>query len=295
MKNLYKYFFFILILGLLSYPSLAQNTDNQQNSEEIEASNEDDVITEDEVIIEDEEFFDDMTDDEIEEYYNDRVASDPWTQNEDDAYLRENISRQNNADKTWKKLSRKLKYDQDKKKKTKRKKDKKDSLNNFTGEGWGEIIRWIFIVLGIIVVLGLIVYLAQGGNFRQGQKINVDISDEKLDWIEENLPEADVQSPLDAAIASKQYRKAIRLYFLLIVQKLTIAGEIDWQKEKTNRTYILETYNKDFHESFRTCVRIYERVWYGERTVNEDEFIKIEPIFKELANRFIIQNPTHAE
>ncbi len=289
MKNLSKYFFLFFLLGLLSYSSLAQNTDNQQDTEEIEATEEDAIN----VIIEDEESFEDMTVAEKEEYFRRHEAPETWTQNTDDDYLKENLARKDGAQKTWEKTRKKLKYKQDKKKKKKKK--TKDKLNKFTGEGWGEIIRWVLIVIGIIVLLGIIVYLAQGGSFRQGKKINVDISDEKLDWIEDNLPEADVQSPLDAAIASKQYRKAIRLYFLLIVQKMTVAGEIDWQKEKTNRTYILETYNKDYHDSFRTCVRIFERVWYGERAVNEDEFVKIEPIFKDLAHRFIIQNTEHAE
>ncbi len=283
MKNLPTYFFLLFLLGLLAPPMLAQNTDNEQDVE----------------VIEDEDFSDGMTDFEKKEYYETHEESAIWHQKNDDNYLKENLSRQDRANNTWEKTRKRLKYKQEQKKEEKdeeKKKDKKkDNINNFTGEGWGEVIKWIFIVLGIIVLLGLIVYLAQGGSFRQGKKINVDISDEKIDWIEENLPEADVQSPLEAAIQSKQYRKAIRLYFLLIVQKLTNAGEIDWQKEKTNRTYILETYNKDFHDNFRTCVRIYERVWYGERAVSEEEFIKIEPAFKDLAHRFVIKNSDHEE
>jgi len=284
-----KYIFLLLLLGLLSDSSLAQNTED--DTEVIEA------IEEDAEIDFDEDFIQDFFDAEEEEYNDTHEESTPWTPNTDDSYLKEKLSRQDAAKKTWEKNRRKLKYNQEKKKEKKKKKSNelKEPLNQFTGEGWGETIRWIFIVLGIILILGLIVYLAQGGSFRQGQKIHVDISDEKIDWIEENLPEADVQTPLDAAIASRQYRKAIRLYFLLIIQKLTVAGEIDWQKEKTNRTYILETYRKDFHDNFRTCVHIYERVWYGERTVNEEEFVKIEPVFKDLANRFIIQNREHAE
>ncbi len=278
MKKLPKYFFLWLLVGLLSYPTLAQNTDNEQDTEVLE---------------EEENFSQDIIDQLEQEYDEQHEESIPWTPNSQDDYLKENLSRKAGANQTWERTRKKLKYKQEKEKK--RKKKQKDSLNGFTGQGWGQALRWVFIVLGIIIILALIVYLAQGGNFRQGQKIHVDISDEKIDWIEENLPQADVQSPLDAAIASKQYRKAIRLYFLLIIQKLTLAEEIDWQKEKTNRTYILETYNKDFHNDFRTCVRIYERVWYGERSVNDDEFAKIEPVFKELAHRFIIQNTSHAE
>lgn len=289
MKNCLKYLLFLLMIGSLPYPLLAQNTDNVEAielfEEEVEDSGE---------IIEVEEFFQETTTEEY-NYHENHKKSIPWTGDSTDPYLKEKLDRQEGATQTWEKNRKKLSYNQEKKKTKKKKLNEKDTLNKFTGEGLDKILQWVLIVIGIIVILGLIIYLAQGGSFRQGQKIGVDISDEKLDWIEENLPEADVLSPLEAAIASHQHRKAIRLYFLLIVQKMTLAGEINWQKEKTNRAYILETYNKVFHDNFRSCVRIYERVWYGERSVNEEEFNKIEPIFKDLVNHFIIQTPSHAE
>ncbi len=223
--------------------------------------------------------------DDMEELFSDDDSSPedepiPWQQNPDDSYVKESIQRTEGAQDTWKKYHKKMHFSQEIKKK---KKKSKDELNQFTGKGMGEALKWILIVVGILLIIGFIVYLVQDGSFRQGKKIKVDISEEKLNWIEENLPEADVVSPLESAIDAQEYRKAIRLYFLLIVQRLSQAGAINWQKEKTNRTYILETYNKDFHQDFKTCVRIYERVWYGERTVSEEEFWKIEPIFKQLA------------
>lgn len=290
-------FIWLLFLLMAWTISFAQSTDIEESTAEDEEVSEDVEVSEDTEYNEDDHIFWDPVTDEEESYRANHDAPEPWKSKEKDSYLDENLTPQKGGQKTWEKNRRKLKFEQDKPKAKKKpkKKNKKDKLNDFSGEGLGELLRWGIIVLGIGAIIGLLVYLVQGGSFRQGQKIHVDISDEKLNWIEENLPEADVQSPLEAAIISKEYRKAIRLYFLLIVQKMTLTGEINWQKEKTNRTYILETYNKDFHASFRSCVRIYERVWYGERSVNEDEFLKIEPIFKDLANRFIIPSNTANE
>ncbi|HHB78274.1 MAG TPA: hypothetical protein ENK85_03450 [Saprospiraceae bacterium] len=265
-----------LFLGFVSFwgpDMLAQKTDDDVDTEIEEYQNEE------------EKPFDPLQYEE-ERYDETHDEPTPWEPNSQDSYFQEDLEKHPGAEDTWQKNSAHLKYNQETKPEEKKK--NKDKLNKFTGEGFGEVFRWILIVLGIILIFGLIIFLVQGGSFRQGSKIKVDISDEKLDWIEENLPEADVLSPLEAAIAAGEYRKAIRLYFLLIVQKLTLSEEINWQKEKTNRTYILETYQKDYHENFRSCVRIYERVWYGERGVNRDEFEKIEPVFKELANRFIV-------
>ncbi len=262
-----KPYIILLIISLLAFHSFAQ-------TEEIEA-------------IEELQYLDPIEQDEA-VYNREHPKPKKWDK-QNHAYLQEKITQKNGADALWQKEKKKFKFKQKEKETTKIIEQPDDYSNAFSGEGWGEGLRVFLLVIGAIFVIGLIIYLVQGGSFRQGKKISVDISDARLNWIEENLPEADVLTPLESAILAKEYRKAIRLYFLLIVQRLTQSGEINWQKEKTNRAYILETYNKNYHAPFKTCVRIYERVWYGERQVDETDFLKIEPTFKQLSEQLSTQ------
>ena len=55
-----------------------------------------------------------------------------------------------------------------------------------------------------------------------------------------------------------------------------------WEKEKTNFSYLIEMRNKPYSEEFETTVSVYEIVWYGERILTKEEYLSLEPRFKNL-------------
>ncbi len=99
---------------------------------------------------------------------------------------------------------------------------------------------------------------------------------------EELIKNEDLSTLIKNAIAQKNYRLAIRYYYLLVLQKLSNSEIIDWQQQKTNEDYIKEIESTILKEKFTSGTYLYDFVWYGNFELNENEFIKAENQFNEL-------------
>ena len=88
----------------------------------------------------------------------------------------------------------------------------------------------------------------------------------------EDIAEVDLAALLAAARAEGDWRAAVRLRYLVLLQALAAAGAIAWARDKTNRTYAAELRAWDAAHSgdgaalappFAEATRLFERVWYG--------------------------------
>ena len=116
------------------------------------------------------------------------------------------------------------------------------------------------------------------------------ISEVTLETIEENLHETKLNDFIHQAIEEGHYALAIRLYFLAILKELSLKRHIRWKKNKTNRAYLQELKNKPDYTDFRKTARIFERIWYGNRTISALEFQKIETPFASFLQRLQEKN-----
>ena len=147
-----------------------------------------------------------------------------------------------------------------------------ESKMNSPGNGlWGVLL----ILLLVIILVLVLVFL-----FLSKDK-DTAISKEKIDdLIPSEIPRSELERMLDQAIASKDYRKAIRIYFIFIIKDLSEKGWIVWHKRKTNMSYLREMKKKPFYKEFSKVVSFYEVVWYGKRVVSEEDYYAIEPTLK---------------
>jgi hypothetical protein len=89
----------------------------------------------------------------------------------------------------------------------------------------------------------------------------------------ENIEKLDIDAMLDKARAEKNYKTAVRLYYLRLLQGLAQRGMISWKKDKTNREYLGELLSRNFFfEEIRGLTLTYESVWYGDHTLRTDTF-----------------------
>lgn len=102
---------------------------------------------------------------------------------------------------------------------------------------------------------------------------------------EELIQRSDLQDLIDQALASGNYRLAVRFYYLLVLQKLSGKDLIDWQVQKTNHEYIFEIKDQELRGNFRKVTAIYDYIWYGNFEVDETAFAKAETSFKTINNK----------
>ncbi|MBB1149635.1 MULTISPECIES: hypothetical protein [unclassified Myroides] len=95
----------------------------------------------------------------------------------------------------------------------------------------------------------------------------------------EDFKSTDFEQLITDAIQQEQYRLAIRLYYLWLLQRLQVQEKITWAPEKTNADYMYEL--KDSHDKsqFSYLSYLYNTIWYGEYEINEEEFYKAKKSF----------------
>jgi hypothetical protein len=147
------------------------------------------------------------------------------------------------------------------------------------------IIPWL--VLGVL--LYFIVKFFVGVNYRKSIDDSASIPSIELSDDEELIQNKNLNELVRNAIEQKDYRLAIRFYYLLVLQKLTETELIVWQQEKTNEDFIREVSKFEIADDFTEFTRLYDFVWYGNFEIKENEFLKAETLFKGLTKNIIGQ------
>ncbi len=99
------------------------------------------------------------------------------------------------------------------------------------------------------------------------------------DYIED-IEEVDTEDGYAVALREADYRSAIRMHFLKILQLLTRKDIINWQPEKTNRDYTREILDAAKRTAFKNVARIYENVWYGNHSIDKSQFEELDFHFR---------------
>jgi hypothetical protein len=162
-----------------------------------------------------------------------------------------------------------------------REKKQTDTSPDFSA--WGNSLQNAGKVFLVIIGILLVYLFAKNTNFSRDKKVE-DFS-KILSEVEDNLPEADIETPLERAIKERNYKIATRLYYLLIIQKLAEKKEIVWSKEKTNREYTNELRRFFALADFRQVTLIYEKAWFGKELTTQDEFERFQPLFDSLIQK----------
>ena len=89
----------------------------------------------------------------------------------------------------------------------------------------------------------------------------------------------DYGARVSAAVERGRYREAVRLLYQKTLQHLERADAITWRPGKTNRTYVNEV-RSDLRPAFADLTRLFERVWYGGRTLDADDLEQLRSHFE---------------
>lgn len=179
----------------------------------------------------------------------------------------------------WKNLTKDLDYTESMKKK--KKEDRSFSLPDFNFNQ--DILKVVIVSLVILSLIFLLWKIFGNTKFLNNSKIkNGDFS--FLDEAEENLENSDLEGFLKDALAKKQYKIAVRIYYLMSIKELVSQNFIVWKKNKTNFEYLNEMRDKKEFEHFRSLTRAFEIVWYGDVEISENEYAVLSPSFGSFIN-----------
>ena len=90
---------------------------------------------------------------------------------------------------------------------------------------------------------------------------------------------------INDAIASGNFRLAVRLLYLQSLKKLSDKNLINWKIDKTNSDYLQEVLNNSWHSLFRQLTNKFEWVWYGEMNIGRQEFENLQAQFQQFNNQ----------
>ncbi|MGK0414700.1 MAG: hypothetical protein ACJA1B_002928 [Polaribacter sp.] len=130
-----------------------------------------------------------------------------------------------------------------------------------------------FLLGGFIIFIILKVLLGFDAQFWKPSKRSKKITD-TLIYENENLHELHLEGLLQQALENKNFRLAIRYYYLTSLKILSNKELISYHKDKTNSAYLLEIENTDIKNQFSYLSYVYAYVWYGEFTIDEASFIR---------------------
>lgn len=94
----------------------------------------------------------------------------------------------------------------------------------------------------------------------------------------------DIQQLIQNALGQKNYRLAVRYYYLYMLQLMTEKELITWELQKTNEDYTRELQKPELIQPFAASTRLYNYFWYGEFPIDESKFRKAETDFITLQN-----------
>ena len=140
---------------------------------------------------------------------------------------------------------------------------------------------------GVIIFLLVIYFIFKAVINKEGNWVFGKSSDKNIipvTDIETNIHATDFKQLIEVAENDKNYRLAIRYYYLWLLKGLTNAEIIDYDVEKTNSDYFNEIKSKPIQEEFSYTSYLYNYIWYGEFDVNEQQFNKAKTAFKKFLN-----------
>lgn len=95
----------------------------------------------------------------------------------------------------------------------------------------------------------------------------------------ENIHEISFDEEIERAIENHDFRLATRLLYLKTLKRLSDAGRIKWELDKTNSAYVGELRHPVQKKLFGVLTREFEYVWYGGFPVDL-------PVFERIRNSF---------
>jgi len=144
----------------------------------------------------------------------------------------------------------------------------------------------IFQIIGyaaVIIVIGFILYLILG-HIKLDPRLEKDEFEVVTVDDIEDIELIDAEQGLKDALSAGDYRLALGMHYVLILQRLAAEEAINWEPSKTNRDYIREMRKDPRGRQFAAVSRAYDLSLYGDREFGEEQYQALLPDLQLLAS-----------
>ena len=137
-------------------------------------------------------------------------------------------------------------------------------------------------IAGVLLFLSVVYFIVRAILNKEGQWVFGKSSDRSVisaKDIEGNIQAVDLKALIREAEKQKNFRLAIRYYYLLLLKNLSRQGLINYDVEKTNSDYYNEIVSSSLRSDFSYASYLYNYIWYGEFDVDLNQFEKAKHMF----------------
>lgn len=144
------------------------------------------------------------------------------------------------------------------------------------------IFNWSFIII-LIFAVGYLAYilLNEGSSALFSSRKNQNLPAHG-EITAENIQNTDIETLITNAESLKDYRLAIRYYYLLVLKQLSLNNFITFEDDKTNAEYMSVIAPYKFSQDFSYISYIYDYTWYGEFSLNQEQYFSAKESFIQL-------------
>jgi len=208
------------------------------------------------------------------------------------------ISQEKNLDKeAWQEIIKEYDYGElDEIPQEDKKEEEKENDESKTQSGWNwklnpEVTKVIAICTVIVILTLLVLQLMGIKIYHRKIERQKYVDYDGLNSAKDEMKfETQFEKDLRKALKNKNYREAIRIYFVTIMIEMAHEKWVKLEKDKTNRDYVRELRGKKEQKTFRELVRLFDLVWYGDILLTQEEYQRLAPAFAQFLNKIPKQN-----
>jgi hypothetical protein len=146
------------------------------------------------------------------------------------------------------------------------------------------VFNWLFVLILILAVGYLAYTLLNEGSSKLFSSRNNEQLKSHSEITAENIAYADIKALITNAENTNNYRLAIRYYYLLVLKQLTLKNFIKFEDDKTNADYMNAIASQKFSKGFAYTSYLYNYTWYGEFTLDTEQYQLAKNSFVKLIN-----------
>ena len=141
---------------------------------------------------------------------------------------------------------------------------------------WFSTLLWVLIIGAFVIVIILFLLKSNIALFDRASA-PIGLGNEVSS---ETLFSYDYKKAIDEAVEQRDFRLAIRLYYLQTLMLLARTNHITYKEDFTNSDYLRQLQQSSFYSHFKKITRHFEYAWYGKFAVSADRFKTIENDFQ---------------